>query len=282
MLSDKLGTLYVVATPIGNLQDITLRALEILKLVDSIAAEDTRHTRKLLKHFSIDKPVVALHDFNERKQLQILIAQLQQGKSIALVSDAGTPLISDPGFPFVREARTCGIKIIPIPGACAAITALSVAGLPTDKFVFEGFLPAKQEARQRHLLTLVNEVRTIVFYEAPHRLLSTLQSMMEVFGGDRMSSVARELTKIYESIITNNLQSLFTYYTSHQVEQRGEIVILVAGVDPEVNTQNIVSSTHVLEILLSELPLKQAVKLASEITGQRKNVLYEMALAKRL
>ena len=276
-MQSELGTLYVVATPIGNLQDITFRAIEILRQVDQVVAEDTRHTRILLKHFSIQKPISALHDFNEHQQLRKVIHALQQGKSIALVSDAGTPLISDPGFPLLREAIACGIKVIPIPGVCAAIAALSVAGLPTDQFVFEGFLPAKQEARQQRLQLLSSETRTIVFYEAPHRFISAMQTMVDVFGGKRMACVARELTKIHESIISDHLQSLFTYFQSHPAKQRGEFVIIVAGVQLD-NQSDSASSKQVLNILLSELPLKQAVKLASKITGERKNVLYEAAL----
>ena len=276
-MQSKLGILYVVATPIGNLQDITFRAIEILRQVDQVVAEDTRHTRILLKHFSIQKPISALHDFNEHQQLRKVIHALQQGKSIALLSDAGTPLISDPGFPLLREAIACGIKVIPIPGVCAAIAALSVAGLPTDQFVFEGFLPAKQEARRQRLQLLSSETRTIVFYEAPHRFISAMQTMVDVFGGKRMACVARELTKIHESIISDHLQSLFTYFQSHPAKQRGEFVIIVAGVQLD-NQSDSASSKQVLNILLSELPLKQAVKLASKITGERKNVLYEAAL----
>ncbi|HLB42580.1 MAG TPA: 16S rRNA (cytidine(1402)-2'-O)-methyltransferase [Gammaproteobacteria bacterium] len=278
MQSDKLGTLYVVATPIGNLQDITLRALEVLKQVDRIAAEDTRHTNRLLSHFSIQKPILALHDFNERKQIKTVVGYLQQGESVALVSDAGTPLISDPGFSLLREVMACGIKVVPIPGACAAIAALSVGGLPTDKFVFEGFLPAKQKARRQRLQQLQTETRTMVFYEAPHRFIPALQAMVEIFGGDRIASVARELTKIYESISTRRLQLLLSYFQAHQQEQRGEIVILVAGTDQVSSQFEAMSSKQVLEILLLELPLKQAVKLTSKMTGERKNALYKMAL----
>lgn len=276
MLNSKLGTLYVVATPIGNLKDITFRAIEILKQVDKILAEDTRHTYVLLKNFSIQKPTLALHDFNERETLQKLISYLQQGESLALVSDAGTPLISDPGFSLVKEVRACGINVIPIPGACAAIAALSVAGLPTDKFIFEGFLPAKSEACRQRLQALKSETRTIVLYEAPHRFISLLENLLDILGGNRMVCVARELTKIHESIMTDHLSSLVKHFKSDQAEKRGEFVILVAGAEEAKPVSSFIKQT--LQILLAELPLKQAVKLAEQITGERKNSLYKLAL----
>ena len=281
MTSDRIGTLYVVATPIGNLQDITLRAIEVLKKVDRIAAEDTRHSMPLLKHFSINKPILSMHEFNERERLKILLEHLQQGESIALISDAGTPLISDPGFHLVREAKACGIPVVPVPGPCAAIAALSAAGLPTDKFTFEGFLPAKQEACRHRLESLLHEGRTMIFYEAPHRLLSVLQSMIKVFGGERRAVVARELTKVHETISARTLNELADQFESNPLTQRGEIVILVAGIDEEASVTKEVVPAKVLDILLNELPLKQAVAMASEITGERKNVLYEMALNKK-
>lgn len=281
MPNENIGTLYVVATPIGNLQDITLRAIEILKKVDRIAAEDTRHSAPLLKHFAINKPTISLHDFNERERVNAILEYLRQGESIALISDAGTPLISDPGFHLVKEAKTQGISVTPIPGACAAITALCAAGLPTDKFTFEGFLPAKTEARRNKLTVLLHEARSMIFYEAPHRLLSTLQTMVEVFGGARQAVVARELTKMHESILANSLSELIQYYIAHENELRGEVVILVAGVSEEVSESKAVIPEQVLDILLDELPLKQAANLASKITGERKNVMYEMALAKK-
>lgn len=281
MQSDKPGTLYVVATPIGNLQDITFRAIEVLKQVDRIAAEDTRHSAPLLKHLSINKPSISMHDFNERDRIAVIIDFLHEGESIALISDAGTPLISDPGFHLVRAAKEEGIKVVAIPGPCAAIAALSVAGLPTDRFSFEGFLPAKTEARRNRLSRLLHEQRTMIFYEAPHRLLSTLQGMADVFGADRQAVVARELTKIFESVIPASFQELIEYYEAHEKEQRGEIVILVSGVDEEESESKEVIPEHVLDVLLEELPVKQAASLASKITGERKNVLYEMALAKK-
>jgi len=277
MQINKIGTLYVVATPIGNLQDITLRAIEVLKNVDRIAAEDTRHSTPLLNHFSIKKPTISLHEFNERQRMAEVIELLQGGESIALISDAGTPLISDPGFPLVREAKAAGVPVVPVPGACAAIAALSACGLPADKFVFEGFLSAKPETRRNRLAALRLETRTIVFYEAPHRLVSALQALAEVFGADRQIVVARELTKIYESILPGTIAELIAYYEAHEKEQRGEVVIIVHGAD-EVSESKEIATEKVLSILLSELPLKQAVALASKITGERKNILYDAAL----
>jgi 16S rRNA (cytidine1402-2'-O)-methyltransferase len=281
MQNDKTGTLYVVATPIGNLDDITLRAIEVLKKVERIAAEDTRHAAPLLKHFSIHKPSISMHEFNERQRLSILLEHLQQGESIALITDAGTPLISDPGYHLVREAKSLGITVVPIPGPCAAIAALSVAGLPTDRFTFEGFLPAKSEARRHRLIRLLHEERTMIFYEAPHRLLSVLQSMGDVFGMDRQAVVARELTKIYETVLMNDLASLIQHFEKYADQLRGESVILVKGIDEEKSASKEVIPEQVLDILLEELPLKQAAALASKITGERKNTLYEMALAKK-
>lgn len=281
MQDKSTGTLYVVATPIGNLQDMTPRAVEVLKSVDRIAAEDTRHSAPLFRHFSIDKPSVSLHEFNERDRLAIILDYLFEGESIALVSDAGTPLISDPGYHLVKEAKSHDIRVVPIPGPCAAITALSAAGLPTDKFVFEGFLPAKPESRRNHLARLLHETRTLIFYEAPHRLVPALKSMEEVFGGERGAVIARELTKIHESILTDTLAAMIAYFEKHENELRGEIVILLRGADESRAESREVIPEHVLDILLKELPLKQAVSLASKITGERKNVLYELALTKK-
>lgn len=280
-MQNKSGILYVVATPIGNLQDMSFRAVEILKKVDRIAAEDTRHSGPLLKHFCIDKPTLSLHEFNEREKHKTIIEHLQQGESVALISDAGTPLVSDPGFRLVREARAQGIKVVPVPGACAAIAALSVAGIPTDRFVFEGFLPAKAESCRHYLEKLLHEKRTLIFYEAPHRLLATLESMQTVFGASRHAVVARELTKIHETVLTKPLDALVEHFKKHTVEQKGEIVILVEGIDEEESETKEVVPENVLAILMEELPLKQATNLASKITGERKNVLYDLALEKK-
>ena len=279
-MQNNLGTLYVVATPIGNLQDMTFRAIEVLKQVDRIVAEDTRHSTPLLKHFSIQKPILSMHDFNESERQEKILDYLLQGESIALICDAGTPLINDPGFKLVNQAKKKEIKVIPIPGACAVIIALCAAGLSTNKFCFEGFLPAKKEARCQQLKNLIHETRTIIFYEAPHRLIASLEDMVEIFGGNRPATVARELTKIYETIMTSTLQELTEYYASHADEQRGEIVLLVEGVVEDQFSSAVLPET-VLEILLEELSIKQATTLASKITGERKNKLYEMALLKK-
>lgn len=273
----KDGILYVVATPIGNLHDFSQRAVTLLQQVDRIAAEDTRHSASLLKHYSITKPMLSLHNFNERDRVEQILAYLAQGESIALISDAGTPLISDPGYHLVKAVRLAGHRVVPLPGACALIAALSASGLPTDRFVFEGFLPAKAEARRQHLTALLVEPRTLVFYEAPHRLLVTLESMVAVFGGDREVVVARELTKVYESIIQCSLSDMLAYYVSHENECRGEVVILLAGA-PETAKNTEAETDRVLAILLDELPLKQAAALTAKITGGRKNEIYEKAL----
>lgn len=281
MQTHQTGILYVVATPIGHLQDITLRAIEVLKKVDRIVAEDTRHSAPLLRHFSINKPTISLHDYNERDRLDVVLGYLMQGESIALISDAGTPLISDPGFHLVKAAKSQGIQVIPIPGACAAIAALSAAGLPTDKFIFEGFLPAKSEARRHRLELLLHETRSIIFYEAPHRAMATLQAIAQVLGDNRVIVTARELTKIHESILLDTVSNIIAYFTSHADELRGEFVVLVAGVDEAEIESKTVIPENVLDILLEELPIKQAASLASKITGERKNTLYQMALAKK-
>lgn len=281
MQNNNPGILYVVATPIGNLQDITARAIETLRSVDRIIAEDTRHSAFLLNHFSVQKPTLSMHEFNEHERVGQILNYLKKGESVALISDAGTPLISDPGFNLVREARIQGIKIVPIPGACAAITALSVAGLPTNRFVFEGFLPSKEDARCHRLTELVNETRTLIFYESPHRLLFTIENMAQIFGADRQAVIGRELTKKYEMIIANYLAALAAGIRLQPFMQKGEMVILVAGQQQvNIDTRKVLPE-KVLSILLEELPLKQAVMLTSKITNERKNILYEMALSKR-
>lgn len=273
---NNFGTLYVVATPIGNLQDMSLRALEVLKTVNCVAAEDTRHSTSLLRHFAINTPIISLHEHNEREKVAYLLERLQKGESIALVSDAGTPLISDPGYFLVRETKEAGVKVVPVPGACAAIAALSASGLPTDKFVFEGFLPVKNKARNDRLTELCDESRTIIFYEAPHRILEVLQAMSEVFGPERKAVLARELTKTFETIESRSLGELCEWVASDTNQQRGEIVLMVAG--GEEKPQSNYSVQQVLEVLLTELPLKQAVDLAVKITGEKKNAVYELAL----
>jgi 16S rRNA (cytidine1402-2'-O)-methyltransferase len=273
------GALYVVATPIGNLGDISARALEVLAGVDLIAAEDTRHSRQLLAHFGIKTPLVALHEHNERKVVPRLMERLREGATVALVSDAGTPLISDPGFHFVHQARTAGIRIVPVPGPSAVITALSASGLPSNRFVFEGFLPTTQEQRRRHLETLRGEPRTLIFFEAPHRILAALEDLREVFGPERQAALARELTKRFEEIHSSTLHALCAWLKENPERQRGEFVVLIAG--RANHRPGAEEAERVLGILLSELPIKQAVGLAARITGAKKNALYERALRLR-
>lgn len=278
MEHNQVGSLYVVATPIGNLEDITQRALNTLREVDLIAAEDTRHTSKLLQYFAINTPLKPCHDHNEREQQSYLINLLLSGKNIALVSDAGTPLISDPGFHLVKQAQQQDIKVIPIPGSCAAIAALSVAGLPSDRFSFEGFLPAKPIARKKLLETLKEEQRTLIFYEAPHRLLESLQDFVAVFGEERVAVLARELTKTFETVKQCQLSDLVAWVAGDANQQRGECVLIISPWKaPEEETIN-QETMRVLKILLTDLPVKQAATLAAEITGERKNKLYQYAL----
>lgn len=272
------GTLYVVATPIGNLGDMSPRAVETLKSVDCIAAEDTRHSAPLLQHFLIGTKTIALHEHNEREYTVKLLERLKAGESIALISDAGTPLINDPGYFLVREARRVGIRVVPIPGPSAVIAALSVSGLPTDKFCYEGFLPAKSKNRLNQLELLRYETRTIVFYETPHRILESMEDMLKVFGPDREVVLARELTKIYETIYSATLSHLVEWVRNDANQQRGEIVLMVKGTDAIPTEAEAISLDHVLTTLLAELPLKQAVDLAIKITRKRKNDVYQRAL----
>ncbi|HEY3326794.1 MAG TPA: 16S rRNA (cytidine(1402)-2'-O)-methyltransferase [Novimethylophilus sp.] len=271
------GTLYVVATPIGNLQDITLRALETLKTVDVVAAEDTRHTAQLLGHFGIQTKLTALHEHNERNAGQKLVELLLAGKSIALVSDAGTPAISDPGAILVDLARQAGIRVVPTPGANAAIAALSASGIAAPHFLFYGFLPAKA-AQRRHALEKLRQLpHTLVFYEAPHRVLESVADLATVLG-DRKLTLARELTKTFESIHTCPLTQAPAWLEADTNRQRGEFVLLVEGA-PAIEEQAADPETQrILSTLLHDLPLKQAVKLAAEISGAKKNALYELAL----
>lgn len=278
MKINQFGKLYIVATPIGNLQDISQRAIDILKTVDCIAAEDTRYSQYLLTHFAIKTPLISLHEHNESERLEQLINRLQQGESIALISDAGTPLISDPGYLIVREVRKVGIQVVPVPGACAAIAALSASGLPTDRFVFEGFLPVKTKSRVARLMALQAEERTIIIYEAPHRILDLLQEMHDVFGEDRPVVLARELTKVYETIKSGALKEIIDWVEQDSNQQRGEIIVLVEGVQVISSQENKVSTDKVLAILLEVLPLKSAAEIAAKITGERKNELYQRAL----
>ncbi len=272
------STLYIVATPIGNRQDITLRAIEILKAVDLIAAEDTRHSAPLLQHLGINKPLLAFHDHNEKQAWDKVITKLKEGKSVALISDAGTPLISDPGYYLVHEAHQLGFKVEPIPGACAAIAALSASGLPTDRFVFEGFLPAKSQARQHKLSSFLNEVRTIVFYESPHRILDSISDMQIVFGSDRKLVIARELTKMFETIFSGTTAEVLAWMQADANQQRGEFVVMVGGVEKTDEQLEMSSADEMLKLLLAELPVKKAAEIAAKLTGKRKNALYQRAL----
>lgn len=272
------GILYMVATPIGNLADMTFRAIETLKQVDVIAAEDTRHSQRLLQHYHIATPLISLHAHNEQQRVSDLIEKLQQGKSVAVISDAGTPLISDPGYTLILEAHRQDIRVVPVPGASALIAALSVAGLPAHSFIFEGFLPVKTSARCQKLQTLQEETRTLIFYEAPHRILAMLLDLKTVFGGDRYVVLARELTKTFESIHGANLNDLIPWLEVDPHRQKGEFVILVHG-DPKKPEEALDDETmRILTTLLKELPVKQAVKLAVQITGQPRNLLYDWAV----
>lgn len=273
------GTLYVVATPIGNLDDISARMLKTLQNVALIAAEDTRHSARLMQHFGINTPLIACHDHNERDQGLRLVERLLAGESIALISDAGTPLISDPGFHLVRAARAAGVPVVPVPGPCALVAALSAAGLPSDRFVFEGFLPARSSGRRQQLEALCEEPRTLIFYEAPHRLLESLRDMQTVFGDERVVVLARELTKTFETIKGAPLVELCAWVEADSNQQRGECVLLVEGWRaPEGEESLSAEVLRILQLLLAELPLKRAAALAAEITGVRKNLLYQEAL----
>ncbi|TLX79209.1 16S rRNA (cytidine(1402)-2'-O)-methyltransferase [Pseudomonas nicosulfuronedens] len=277
-----LGTLYVVATPIGNLDDISARALKVLADVALIAAEDTRHSVRLLQHFGIQTPLAACHEHNEREQGGRFLTKLQAGEDVALISDAGTPLISDPGYHLVRQARAAGIAVVPVPGACALIAALSAAGLPSDRFVFEGFLPAKVAGRRGRLEALVDEPRTLIFYEAPHRVLECIEDMAAIFGDERPALLARELTKTFETLKGLPLGELREFVASDSNQQRGECVLLVAGKPaPEGDEAVDAQTLRVLDLLLAELPVKRAAALAAEITGARKNQLYQIALERQ-
>lgn len=277
--SSGFGTLYVVATPIGNLDDISTRALRILGEVSLIAAEDTRHSTRLLQHFGIRTPLAACHEHNEREAGGHFITRLLAGDDVALISDAGTPLISDPGYHLVRQARAAQVQVVPVPGACALIAGLSAAGLPSDRFVFEGFLPAKQVARCARLEAVQHDPRTLIFYEAPHRLLASLADMCKVFGAERPAVLARELTKTFETIRDLPLRELHDWVAADPNQQRGECVLLIEGYQAPADAHEVsVEAQRVLKLLMAELPLKRASALAAEISGARKNALYQWAL----
>lgn len=265
--------LYVIATPIGNLADISARALETLKQVAAVCAEDTRHTRPLLAHYGIDKPLIALHDHNEEAIADKVVARLLAGESLALVSDAGTPLVSDPGFKLVRAARAAGVRVSPVPGACAAIAALSVAGLPSDRFAFEGFLPAKASGRRERLSRLAGASATLVFYESSHRIEESLADMAAVFGGDRPAVLARELTKLFETVLDGDLDSLLAKVKADPNQRRGEFVVMVQGaVDDEA--AQIAEGRRLYARLNEHLPPSTAARLAAELSGAPRKALY--------
>lgn len=277
--STESGTLYIVATPIGNLADISQRAADVLGRVDCIAAEDTRHSQRLLQVLGIQKPMLALHEHNERERCSQVIERLKGGESIALVSDAGTPLISDPGFVLVRAARAEALTVTPVPGPCAITTALSAAGLPTDRFTFEGFLPAKRKARADALVALKKEARTLVFYEAPHRIRETVAEISAVMGGDREVVLARELTKTFETFYSGTALEVEALLAADDYAERGEYVVMIAGAQVETEEAALVDADRLLEVLLAELPVKIAAKMAAEVTGLSRNELYQRALA---
>lgn len=271
------GKLYIVPTPIGNLGDITQRALDVLQSVDLIAAEDTRHTGLLLQHFAITARLFALHDHNEQQKVQTLLAKLQDGLNIALVSDAGTPLINDPGYHLVRTCREAGVQVVPLPGPCAAIAALSAAGLPSDRFCYEGFLPAKSKGRRDTLRALEQEPRTLIFYESTHRLLESLEDICSELGESRYVVLAREITKTWESIHGAPIGELLAWVKEDDNRRKGEMVLIVEGFKAQEEALP-ADALRTLALLQAELPLKKAAALAAEIHGVKKNALYKYAL----
>jgi 16S rRNA (cytidine1402-2'-O)-methyltransferase len=275
----KRGILYIVATPIGNLGDFSFRAVEVLKKADLIACEDTRHSRPLLDHYGIARPLAALHEHNEDAAASRLLERLLKGETVAIVSDAGTPLISDPGFPLVKLAREAGIPVTPIPGPCAFVAALSAAGLPADRLAFEGFLPRKSQARKTRLEALRDDPRTLIFYESSHRVLETLRDLRAVFPAERRLVIARELTKLYETFTATTVGGAETLLEQEPDKVRGEFVLLVEGAPaPAVSADPTPEQERVLRLLLRECSVKTAVSLAVEMTGARRETLYRAAL----
>jgi 16S rRNA (cytidine1402-2'-O)-methyltransferase len=277
-LPAEVPTLYIVPTPIGNLGDITQRALDVLSSVDVIAAEDTRHSGKLLAHFNIQTKTFALHDHNEQQKAQVLVEKLLAGQSIALVSDAGTPLISDPGYHLVTQCRQAGVKVVPLPGACAVITALSASGLPSDRFSFEGFLPAKSKGRKDKFMEIAKAERTCIFYESPHRITESLQDMLDVLGPEREVVLARELTKTFETIQDMPLGELIEWIEADDNRKRGEMVLLIHGYRDSAEDVLPEEALRTLGILTKELPLKKAAAMTAEIYNLKKNALYKWGL----
>ena len=275
------GTLFIVATPIGNLEDITHRALRILAEVDLIAAEDTRHSQRLLQHYDISTRLTSLHDHNESQRAKQLIEKLKLGENIALISDAGTPLISDPGYSLVSQCREAGMKVVPLPGPCAVITALCAAGLATDRFKFEGFLPVKAVAKQQALQRLLTETSTSVFYESPRRVAGTVKQIVVELGEDRQMVVAKELTKTFETFYSGSAQACSTWLEADTNHQRGEFVLLIAG-QKQDQTEVSADALNLLKLLIKELPLKKAAAVTAEQFGLKKNQLYQLGLELQL
>jgi len=276
-LSMNQGTLYVIATPIGNRADMGERAISVLKQVDLIAAEDTRHSKILMQHFGIDTPMQAYHDHNEEQATPKLILRLLAGENIALISDAGTPLLSDPGYRLVKAAHESAVKVSPIPGACAAIAALSVSGLATDRFMFAGFPPHKQGARQNFYREFEFQSSTLVFYESSHRIVASVNDMVQVFGADKRVVLAREITKLFETVHSAELGDLLEWLQADKNQQKGEFVLILEGAEQQVSPQSAELSS-ILKVLLDELPVKQASQMAAKITGMKKNQVYKLAL----
>ena len=273
------GVLYLVATPIGNLGDLGFRAVEVLKKADVIACEDTRHSRPLLDHYGIDRPLLALHEHNEDAISGRLVDRLLAGDTVALISDAGTPLINDPGFPLVRQAREAGIRVSPIPGACALIAALCASGLPSHRFAYEGFPPRKSHARKALFETLKDEPRTLIFYESSHRVEETLLDLADVFPASRRLVIARELTKRYETLVETQVGSATAIFAADSEMRLGEFVLLIEGADDRSNSEALTSDQlRILKLLLSENSVKTAVRLTAEISGARREQVYQAAL----
>ena len=272
------GILFIVATPIGNLDDITFRAVEVLKSVDIVLAEDTRHSKKLLLHLDISKPIRAFHEHNEREKTKAIISEIYSGKSIALISDAGTPLISDPGYFLVAQAKKEGLKVVPIPGPTALITALSASGLASDSFTFLGFLPSKKTARIKLLIGLAGRTETIIFYESPKRVLATLTDMQTIFGDSREVCLAKELTKAFETIHTGSIPNLIEYLTIDQNHQKGEFVILISATNKIDLAEAEIQLDSLLPILCAEMSTSKAAKIAAKITGIDKKKCYKKAM----
>jgi 16S rRNA (cytidine1402-2'-O)-methyltransferase len=280
MHDSSIGILYVVATPIGNLGDMVPRAVEVLQAVDIIAAEDTRHSGKLLQHFGISTKLIAYHDYSNEQRLQKIVDILLSGQSVALISDAGTPLISDPGYELVNVARGYGVQVVPIPGACALVAALSVSGLPSNQFVFEGFLPAKSVSRCKILTPLLGEHRTVVFYESPHRIVASLKDFESVLGGERQLVLARELTKTYETVMSGSVSDVLARVVQDANQQRGEFVVLVKGCEPKQEGLQVTDEAEkLMRVLLEYVPVKIASAIAAKVTGIKKRDLYQWALS---